>query len=157
MIPSIWESGRAGTRFPSIAAFPRWRRSPASPTGRRLPRPRPAQCASQGQTPIFSPPSGQRGASHQNLIEICVRTCDMNSTLGSVVLLAMFSWCLVEVLMMKCNQDLCLHLWYDLKKLLWQNKHNPWVSCAFGNVCEPLPLHHHSTTIFDYMAFLAHF
>ena len=35
------------------------------PRGGRLPRPRPAQCASQGQTPTSSPPSGQRGASPQ--------------------------------------------------------------------------------------------
>ena len=35
---------------------------------------------------------------------------------------------------MKCNQDLCLNLWYDLKKLLWQDELNPRVRCAFGNV-----------------------
>ena len=36
---------------------------------------------------------------------------------------------------MKCDQDLCLNFWYDLKKLLWQDELNPWVRCAFGNVC----------------------
>ena len=45
-----------------------------------------------------------------------------------------FSWCLVEILKMKCDQDLCLNLWYDLKKLLWQDGLNPRVRCAFGNV-----------------------
>ena len=35
---------------------------------------------------------------------------------------------------MKCDQDLCLKLWYDLKKLLWQDELNPRVRCAFGNV-----------------------
>ena len=31
MIPSIWGSDRAGTRFPSIAAFPRWSKMPSLP------------------------------------------------------------------------------------------------------------------------------
>ena len=31
---------------------------------------------------------------------------------------------------MKCDQDLCLNLWYDLKKLLWQDELN-----GNGNVC----------------------
>ena len=44
------------------------------------------------------------------------------------------SWCIVEVLKMKCDQDLCLNLRYDLKKLLWQDELNPRVRCAFGNV-----------------------
>ena len=35
---------------------------------------------------------------------------------------------------MKCDQDLCLNLCYDLKKLLWQDELNPRVRCAFGNV-----------------------
>ena len=35
---------------------------------------------------------------------------------------------------MKCDQDLCLNLWYDLKKLLWYDELNPRVRCAFGNV-----------------------
>ena len=35
---------------------------------------------------------------------------------------------------MKCDQDLCLNLWYDLNKLLWQDELNPRVRCAFGNV-----------------------
>ena len=46
----------------------------------------------------------------------------------------MFGWCLVEILKMKCDQDLCLNLWYDSKKLLWQDELNPRVRCAFGNV-----------------------
>ena len=33
--------------------------------------------------------------------------------------------------------DLCLNLWYDLKRLLWQDELNPRVRCAFGNVCIP--------------------
>ena len=45
-----------------------------------------------------------------------------------------FCWCLVEILKMKCDQDLCLNLWYDFKKLLWQDELNPRVRCAFGNV-----------------------
>ena len=45
----------------------------------------------------------------------------------------MFGWCLVEILKMKCDQDL-LH---DLKKLLWQDELNPRVRCAFGNVFTP--------------------
>ena len=49
-------------------------------------------------------------------------------------LVEIFSWCLVEILKMKCDQDLCLNLWYDLKKLLWQDEFNPRVRCAFGNV-----------------------
>ena len=36
-----------------------------------------------------------------------------------------WSWCLVEILKMKFDQDLCLNLWYKL---------NPRVRCAFGNV-----------------------
>ena len=35
---------------------------------------------------------------------------------------------------MKCDQDLCLNFWYDFKKLLWQDKLNSRVSCAFVNV-----------------------
>ena len=35
---------------------------------------------------------------------------------------------------MKCDQDLCLNLRYDLKKLLWQDELNPRVRGAFGNV-----------------------
>ena len=35
---------------------------------------------------------------------------------------------------MKCDQDLCLNLRYDRKKLLWQDELNPRVRCAFGNV-----------------------
>ena len=31
MIPSLWGSGRAGIRFPRIAAFPRWSRIPSLP------------------------------------------------------------------------------------------------------------------------------
>ena len=31
MTPSIWGSGRAGTQFPSIAAFPRWSKMPSLP------------------------------------------------------------------------------------------------------------------------------
>ena len=45
-----------------------------------------------------------------------------------------FSWCLVEILKMKCDQDLSLNLCYDLKKLLWRDELNPRVRCAFGNV-----------------------
>ena len=41
------------------------------------------------------------------------------------VLLRFWSWCLVEILKMKFNQDLCLNLWYEL---------NPQVRCVFGNV-----------------------
>ena len=37
---------------------------------------------------------------------------------------------------MKCDQDLCLNLCYDLKKLLWQDELNPRVRCAFGNVSD---------------------
>ena len=49
-------------------------------------------------------------------------------------LLRIWNWCLVEILKMKFDQDLCLNLWYDLKKLLWQDELNPRVRCAFGNV-----------------------
>ena len=35
---------------------------------------------------------------------------------------------------MKCDQDLCLNFWYDLRMLLWQDELNPRVRCAFGNV-----------------------
>ena len=35
---------------------------------------------------------------------------------------------------MKCDQDFCLNLWYNLKKLLCQDELNPRVRCAFGNV-----------------------
>ena len=34
-------------------------------------------------------------------------------------------WCLVEILKMKLDQDLCLNLWSEI---------NRWVRCAFGNV-----------------------
>ena len=40
-------------------------------------------------------------------------------------LVEIWSWCLVEILKMKFDQDLCLNLWYEL---------NPRVRCAFGNV-----------------------
>ena len=50
------------------------------------------------------------------------------------VWLRFWSWCKVEILKM-FDQDLCLNLWYDLKKLLWQDELNPRVRCAFGNVC----------------------
>ena len=43
----------------------------------------------------------------------------------SDVWLRFWSWCLVEILKMKFDQDLCLNLWYEL---------NPRVRCAFGNV-----------------------
>ena len=43
------------------------------------------------------------------------------------------SWFLVEILKMKFDQDLCLNLWYDLRKLLWKDELNAWVRCAFGN------------------------
>ena len=32
------------------------------------------------------------------------------------------------------DADLCLNLWYDLKKLLWQDELNPRVRFAFGNI-----------------------
>ena len=35
---------------------------------------------------------------------------------------------------MKCDQDLCLNFWYNLRMLLWQDELNPRVRCAFGNV-----------------------
>ena len=35
---------------------------------------------------------------------------------------------------MRFDQDLCLSLGYDFKKLLWQDELNPRVRCAFGNV-----------------------
>ena len=35
------------------------------------------------------------------------------------VWLRFWSWCLVEILKKKFDQDLCLNLWYDPKKLLW--------------------------------------
>ena len=44
------------------------------------------------------------------------------------------SWLLVEILKMKFDQDSCLNLWYDLKKLFWWDVLNPRVRCAFGNV-----------------------
>ena len=37
-------------------------------------------------------------------------------------LVEIFSWCLVEIMKMKYDQDLCLNLWYDLKKLLLQDE-----------------------------------
>ena len=37
----------------------------------------------------------------------------------------------------KMGCDLCLNLWYDLKRLLWQDELNPRVRCAFGNVSLP--------------------
>ena len=49
-------------------------------------------------------------------------------------LVEIFCWCLVQILKMKCDQDLCLNFWYDFKKLLWQHELNPRVRCAFGNV-----------------------
>ena len=42
------------------------------------------------------------------------------------VWLRFWSWCLVKILKMKYDQDLCLSLWDEL---------NPRVRCAFGNVC----------------------
>ena len=50
-------------------------------------------------------------------------------------------WCLVDLLKMKSDQDLCKNLWHDLNKLLWQAELNPRVRCAFGNVFKyPLSL-----------------
>ena len=37
------------------------------------------------------------------------------------------------------DQDLFKDLWYDLKKLLWQDELNPRVRCAFGNVWKSAP------------------
>ena len=47
------------------------------------------------------------------LVEILVWFCRNGD-----VWLRFWSWCKVEILKM-FNQDLCLNLWYDLKKLLW--------------------------------------
>ena len=41
---------------------------------------------------------------------------------------------------MKCDQDLFLNFWYDLKNLLLQDEFNPRVRCAFGNVLIQAPL-----------------
>ena len=49
------------------------------------------------------------------------------------VWLRFWSWCKVEILKM-FDQDSCLNLWYDLKKLFWWDVLNPRVRCAFGNV-----------------------
>ena len=35
---------------------------------------------------------------------------------------------------MKFDQDLCKNLWYDLKKLFWQDELNPRVRCIFSKV-----------------------
>ena len=51
-----------------------------------------------------------------------------------IFLLIFWSWCLVDILKIKFDQDLFLNLWYDLKKLLLQDELNPRVRCAFGNV-----------------------
>ena len=45
-----------------------------------------------------------------------------------------WSECLIDILKMKFEQDLCLNLWYDLKKLFWWDELKPRVRCAFGNV-----------------------
>ena len=50
------------------------------------------------------------------------------------VWLRFWSWCLVDILKMKCEQDLCKNLWYDLNKLLWYAELNSRVRCSFGNV-----------------------
>ena len=65
MIPSLWGSGRAGIRFPSIAAFPRWSRIPSLP--QRWETASASSCpvclASADSNFLTSP--GQRGASPQ--------------------------------------------------------------------------------------------
>ena len=48
---------------------------------------------------------------------------------------------------MKCDQDLCLIFWYDLKKLLWQDELNPRVRCAFGNVFPSFTLWHKTSLL----------
>ena len=48
---------------------------------------------------------------------------------------------------MKFDQDLCLNLWYDFKKLLWQDELNPRVRCAFGNVCIKSSLEEHVSSL----------
>ena len=68
MIPS---SGSPAELVPGFSVLPRSLaevRSPASPTGGRLPRPRPTQCASPGQTPISSHPKiGKRRSKVTNI------------------------------------------------------------------------------------------
>ena len=49
-----------------------------------------------------------RDSEKWNLIKICVRACDMNSTLGSVVPLAMF-----------CFENPCLFWWHEQLCILW--------------------------------------
>ena len=58
------------------------------------------------------------------------------------ICLRFLSWCLVEILKMKFDQDLCLNLWYDFKNSLWQDELNPRIRCALGNVWKlSLPLY----------------
>ena len=45
------------------------------------------------------------------------------------VWLGFLSECLVEIMRMKFDQDLCLNLFK-----LWKAELNSWVRCAFGNV-----------------------
>ena len=66
LIPFTWGGGRAGNQFPSFAAFPRWSRIPRLPQrwGTVSASSCPV-CLAKGWTPISSPPSGRRGASHE--------------------------------------------------------------------------------------------
>ena len=59
------------------------------------------------------------------LVEILDKILNFKSSRDADVWLEFWSWCLVEILKMKFDQDLCLNLWYEL---------NPRVRCAFGNV-----------------------
>ena len=63
MIPSLWGSGRAGIRFPSIAAFPRWSRIPSLPQRWETASASSCPVCLASADPNFLTSPGQRGAS----------------------------------------------------------------------------------------------
>ena len=65
MIPSLWGSGRAGIRFPSIAAFPRWSRIPSLPQRWETASASSCPVCLASADPNFLTSPGQRGASPQ--------------------------------------------------------------------------------------------
>ena len=61
------------------------------------------------------------------------------------VWLRIWRWCLVEILKMKFDQDLCLNSWYEL---------NPRVRCAFGNVFKFIPFFEYLTSWLPFSTYL---
>ena len=63
-----------------------------------------------------------RSCLSRNIWEVLYKSNFVQTWNLIIVWLRFWSWCKVEILKMKCDQDLCLNLWYDPKKLFWQDE-----------------------------------